>query len=432
MHDPWAALRHADYRRFLTTHFAATLGVQIQDVIVAWQMYLDTHDPLSLGLVGLAEALPNIAMSLLGGHVADRMDRRKLAMIATWVLLGCAVVLAFLAGLQGDAVHYRIIGAYCVVAISGMARAFLQPARTALAASMVPRELQANAITWRSTTWQLGAVVGPAMGGVLNAMVGPRGSYVADGVLIVIALFALAAIRYRDRPGAAEEEIPIWESVTTGIRYLKGQQVLLGAMTLDLFSVLFGGAVALLPIFVVEILHTGAWGLGLLRAAPAVGALSMSLYLAWRPPLQRAGRALLYAVAAFGIFTIGFGFSRAIWLSFACLMLAGAADMISVVIRSTLLQLLVPNHLMGRVTSVNAIFIGSSNEIGSFESGVAAHLLGAVPAVLLGGAITLGVVGGTAVWAPGLRNVGRLEDLKAGETRDERRETRDVARSLSS
>jgi MFS family permease len=413
MHDPWAALRHADYRRFLTTHFATTLGVQIQDVIVAWQMYLDTHDPLSLGLVGLAEALPNIATSLLGGHVADRMDRRKLAMIATWVLLGCAITLAALAGLKGDAAHYRVVSVYGVVAISGIARAFLQPARTALAAAMIPRELQTNAITWRSTTWQLGAVIGPAMGGILNASVGPRGSYLADGVLIVVALVALAAIRFRDVPNATADEMSIWQSLTIGIRYLKGQQVLLGAMTLDLFSVLFGGAVALLPIFVVEILHTGAWGLGLLRAAPAVGALSMSVYLAWRPPLQRAGRALLIAVAAFGVFTIGFGLARTIWLSFVCLALSGAADMISVVIRSTLLQLLVPNHLMGRVTSVNAIFIGSSNEIGSFESGLTARLLGAVPAVLLGGALTLGVVGGTAIWAPKLGKVGRLEDVKS-------------------
>lgn len=413
MHDPWAALRHADYRRFLTTHFATTLGVQIQYVIVAWQMYLDTHDPLSLGLLGLAEAVPNIAMSLLGGHVADRMDRRKLAMIATWVLLGCAMTLASLAGLRGEAAHYRVVSVYGVVAISGIARAFLQPARTALAAAMVPRELQPNAITWRSTTWQLGAVVGPALGGVLNAVVGPRGSYLGGGVLIVIALLALAAIKFRHVPAAADDAEPIWQSLTTGIRYLRGQQVLLGAMTLDLFSVLFGGAVALLPIFVVEILHTGPWGFGLLRAAPAVGALAMSVYLVWRPPLQRAGRALLLSVTGFGLCIIGFGLARTIWLSFACLVLSGAADMISVVIRATLLQLLVPNHLMGRVTSVNAIFIGSSNEIGSFESGLTARLFGAVPAVLLGGGLTLGVVGGTAIWAPKLGKVGRLEDVSA-------------------
>jgi MFS family permease len=412
MHDPWAALRHRDYRRFLLTHFVTTLGVQIQDIIVAWQMYLDTHDPLSLGLVGLAEALPNIAASLFGGHVADRMDRRKLAMISTWVLLGCALVLAALANLHGTATHWRVVSVYAIVAISGVARAFLGPARTALAAAMIPRALQTNAITWRSTTWQLGAVIGPAMGGILNAAVGARGSYLTDAFLIVVALISLALIQFRSIPGTAADRMPIGESLTVGIRYLKGQQILLGAMTLDLFSVLFGGAVALLPVFVVDILHTGAWGLGLLRAAPAVGALAMSLYLAWRPPLQHAGRALFRAIALFGIFTIGFGLSRSIWLSFVCLLLSGAADMISVVIRSTLLQLLVPDHLMGRVTSVNAIFIGSSNEIGSFESGVTAKFMGAVPAVLFGGFMTLGVVGATAWRAPKLRAVGRLDDVR--------------------
>ncbi len=411
MHDPWAALRHTDYRRFLTTHFATTLAVQIQDVIVAWQMYLDTHDPLSLGLVGLAEALPNIATSLLGGHVADRMDRGKLAMISTWVLLGCALTLAALAGLHGGAAHYRVISVYGVVAVSGIARAFLQPARTALAAAMVPREMQTNAITWRSTTWQLGAVIGPAMGGLLNAAVGPRGSYLVGAALVVVALVALAMISFRSVPATHDDDMPMQESLTIGIRYLRGQQILLGAMTLDLFSVLFGGAVALLPVFVADILHTGVWSLGLLRAAPAVGALAMSLWLAWRPPMRHAGRALLYAVATFGAFTIGFGLARTIWLSFACLAISGAADMISVVVRSTLLQLLVPDHLMGRVTSVNAIFIGSSNEIGSFESGVTAKLFGAVPAVLIGGVITLGVVGGTAIAAPKLRGVGRLDEV---------------------
>jgi MFS family permease len=415
MHDPWAALRHRDYRRFLATHFATTLAVQIMDVIVAWQMYLDTRNPLSLGLVGLAEALPNIMTSLLGGHVADRMDRRKLALISTWILLGCALVLAGLAGFHGPATHWRVVGVYGVVAITGIARAFLQPARTALAASMISCELQTNAITWRSTTWQLGAVIGPALGGLLNAAVGFRGSYITAGGLIGVGLIALAAIEFRGVPAAGSAE-PILRSLTSGIRYLRGQQILLGAMTLDLFSVLFGGAVALLPIFVADILHTGVWGLGLLRAAPAVGALATSVYMAWRPPLRHAGRALFIAVAAFGAFTIGFGLARTIWLSFACLALSGAADMVSVVIRSTLLQLLVPNHLMGRVTSVNAIFVGSSNEIGSFESGVTAKLFGAVPAVLLGGALTLGVVGGTAIWAPKLGAVGRLDSVGQSET----------------
>lgn len=414
MHDPRAALRLPDFRRFLLAHFTTTLGVQIQGVVVAWQMYLDTHDPLSLGLIGLAEALPNIAASLYAGHVTDRMDRRKLALVSTLVLLGCSLALAVLAGLPPESSHYRVMGAYLVIAVSGLARAFLQPARTALAASMVPRELQANAVTWRSTAWQLGAVVGPALGGVLNAAIGARGSYLVDAVLIATALVMLARIRFRSLPAAALVEEPILQSLSAGIRYLKGQQILLGAMTLDLFSVLFGGAVALLPIFAEDILHVGAWGLGLLRAAPALGAVLMSLWVAWRPPMQRAGRSLFLAITAFALATIAFGLARSLWLSFFCLLLGGAADMVSVVVRSTLLQLLVPDHLMGRVTSVNAIFIGSSNEIGSFESGLTAKLFGAVPAVLLGGGLTLGVVGITAKLAPALRRVGRLDEVGKG------------------
>jgi MFS family permease len=410
MADPRAALRLVDFRRFLAAHFATTVAIQIQGVVVAWQMYVDTHDPLSLGLIGLAEALPNIGTSLLGGHVADRMDRRRLAIIATTVLLVGALTLVLLAGLPSDRSHWRVVGVYLVIAATGITRAFLQPARTALAAAMVPRELQANAVTWRSFVWQFAAVLGPALGGVLFVTVGARGSYLVDAALLVVALGSLAAIRHRGVPASDRGE-DLLASLKAGITYLRGQQVLLGAMTLDLFSVLFGGAVALLPVFAAEILHVGAWGLGLLRAAPAIGAVLMSVTIAWRPPMQRAGRSLLWSVAAFGGCIIGFGLARTLWLSFAFLVLSGAADMISVVVRSTLLQLLVPDHLMGRVTSVNSIFVGSSNEIGSFESGVTAKLLGTVPAVLLGGGLTVGIVGLTAVWAPKLRAIGRLEDV---------------------
>lgn len=409
--DPWVSLRYADYRRFLMNYFATALGLQVAEVIVAWQMYLDTRDPLSLGLVGLAEALPNIAAALLGGHTADRVDRRRLAVTSTVILFICATALAVLAGLPPRLSGTRVVGVYIAVAIMGTARAFLQPARIALAAQMIPREHQANAVTWRSSTWQLGAVIGPALGGVLNALLGSRGGDIVAACLIAIGGLAIWSIGFRSPPRRNDGHEPMLKSLVAGIRYLRAQQVLLAAMTLDLFSVLLGGAVALLPIFVVDILHTGAWGLGVLRAAPAVGALCTSIWIASRPPMRRAGRSLLNAVAIFGVFTIAFGLARVMWLSFVCLAVTGAADMISVVIRSTLMQLLVPDHLMGRVSGVNAIFIGSSNEIGSFESGVTAKLIGTVPAVLLGGGLTIGVVGATAGLAPDLRAVGRLEDL---------------------
>ncbi|MBA2292556.1 MAG: MFS transporter, partial [Gemmatimonadales bacterium] len=264
MHDPWAALRIPDFRRYIVAHFTVTLGIQIQGVVVAWQMYLDTRDPLALGLIGLAEALPNIASALIAGHVADRMERRRLAMIATVALLGCSLALAWLGGLEGDDARVRIVGAYIVIGISGVARAFLQPARTALVAAMVPRALQANAVTWRSTAWQLGAVIGPAIGGLLNALVGARNSYLVDAALVTVSLLALGTITFRAVPVAAPSGESTMAAVMAGVRYLRRQRLLLGTMTLDLFSVLFGGAIALLPIFAADILHVGAWGLGLL------------------------------------------------------------------------------------------------------------------------------------------------------------------------
>lgn len=379
-------------------------------MVVAWQMYLDTRNPLSLGLIGLAEALPNVTIALLGGHVTDRSDRRRLALFATGAILVTAVALAWLAGLPAGEAAWRVRGVYLAVAIGGVARAFLQPARTALAAAMIPRDLQPSAVTWRSAVWQFGAVAGPALGGVLTGWIGVRDSYLVEVMLVLLAIGALARITFRGRPEPST--LSLRESLGEGIRYLRRQQVLLGAMTLDLFSVLFGGAVALLPIFAADILHAGVWGLGVLRAAPAVGAVVMSLWLAWRPPLQRAGPTLLWSVALFGLSTIGFGLARVLWLSFGFLAIGGAVDMVSVVVRSTLLQLLVPDHLMGRVTSVHGIFVGSSNEIGGFESGVTARLFGTIPAVLLGGAMTLVVVGITAHKVPALGRVGRLDEVR--------------------
>jgi MFS family permease len=296
---------------------------------------------------------------------------------------------------------------YGVILVSGVARSFLQPARTALSTELVPRELLANALTWRSTTWQGAAVGGPAIGGLIYGFAGAPMAYAIDTMLMGIAFVAVASIRHRS-PARAATASSIRQSLGEGIAFLRGQPVIVGAMTLDLFSVLFGGATALLPVFADEILRVGPEGLGVLRAAPAGGAVLVSLWLAHHPPVRRTGPVLLTVVALFGLTMIGFGLSTSYPLSVALLALSGGVDMVSVNIRSMLLQLLVPDRLLGRVAAVNQIFIGSSNEIGAFESGVAARLLGTATSVVVGGALTLGVVGATALRVPALRRMGAI------------------------
>jgi MFS family permease len=302
----------------------------------------------------------------------------------------------------------RVWPIYLVIFMSGIARSFLQPARTALSAELVPRPLYPNAVTWRSSTWQLAAVVGPAVGGLIYGFGDVTAAYAVDVCLMLAASLAIARIDHLPPNRTASRET-VAESLASGIRFVRGQPVVLGALALDLFSVLFGGATALLPVFADEILHVGPEGLGLLRAAPAAGAVVMSLALAHRPPLKRAGRTLLVNVALFGVSMIVFGLSRSFALSLGALVASGMVDTVSVVVRSTLLQVLTPEHLLGRVSSVNAIFIGSSNEIGAFESGVAARLLGTMPSVVLGGMATLLVVAVTAMRVPELR---RLREIR--------------------
>jgi MFS family permease len=415
-HDPYAALRVPDFRRYTVAVLALTLATQIQGVVVAWQIYALTRDPLSLGLIGLAEALPYISVALFAGHTADRVDRRTLVLLATAALVVCSGALLALALRPPPQQALLVRSLYLVIVVSGVARSFLQPARTALASELVPRALLPNAITWRSAVWQVAAVAGPAVGGLLYAWRGATAGYVVDVALLVAALLAFTRVaRVRvATPRAVAPAGSIVESLGEGVRWLRGQPVMVGAMTLDLFSVLFGGATALLPIFAAEILHVGPQGLGALRAAPAAGAVLTSLALAHRPPLRRAGPTLLVVVALFGVTMIGFGLSRSFPLSLALLAASGAVDMVSVVVRSNLLQLLTPEHMLGRVSSVNQIFIGSSNEIGAFESGVAAKLLGAAPSVVLGGVLTLVVVGATAAGIPALRRLGRIEDARVG------------------
>ena len=406
-HDPYVALRNRNFRWYVASLVAFTMGTQIQATVVAWQVYAITKDPLALGLVGLAEALPFIGAALHAGHVADRHDRKNLSLIALTVQALCVAALLTFTVQPDILAGGRIWPVYGVVFASGLARSFLQPARTALGAEIVPRETYANAVAWRSSLWQFAAVAGPAAGGILYGFSGPGAAYATATAFCTLAFLLFARIAYTRRPVAAQEST-IRENLTRGIRFLLTQPVLLGAQLLDLFSVLFGGAVALLPIFASEYLHVGPQGLGVLRAAPAAGAVVMSVFLAHRK-LRRAGRTLLLCVAAFGVCWIVFALSRSFWLSLTVLVISGMTDNVSVVIRSTLLTLRTPDHLLGRVSAVNQIFIGSSNEIGSFESGVAAKLLGAVNAVVLGGLVTLGVVGVTAWKIPALRRLDSLE-----------------------
>jgi len=408
-HDPYAALRFANFRRLILAYSTTTIAREAQIVVVGWQVYAITNDPLSLGLIGLAEALPFIAVALYAGHVADRANRRAIAIVGTiGIAISVAALLAFTL-IPGAIAAHRVWPVYAVIFASGIARSFTRPAVSALSAELIPRELYPSAVAWRSSTWQFSAILGPALGGLLYGFAGPAWSYVVVLVLTLASIVAFMLIAHPSQPPATAD-MGLSESLRIGLRFLWNQPVLLSAMTLDLFSVLFGGATALLPVFA-KILHVGPEGLGILRAAPAIGSLVIGIYIAHRPPFKRAGLTLFAAVAAFGVCMIAFALSRNFWLSFALLALSGVADNISVLIRGTLLQMLTPTELLGRVSAVNQIFIGSSNEIGAFESGVAARLLGTVPSVVFGGAMTLIVVAIIAMWSPPLRRMREIHSV---------------------
>jgi MFS family permease len=406
MTDPYAALRVPDFRRFIVFLAAQTLATMMQGVAVGWQLYQVTHDPLALGLVGLAEALPFITFALPAGHLADRVDRRRVSLSGLIVLASCSAALFTFSelGMVRPGTAWLVYG---VIFVSGIARSFLQPARTALAADLVPRPLYINSITWRSSTWQSAAVGGPALGGLLLALGGPSLTYGVAALLLIGAWVAMLRVAPYRNPLPAEGE-PRIAGLLQGVRFVLKQPVLLGAQTLDLFSVLFAGAEALLPLFAADILHVGAAGLGVLRAAPAAGSVLMSLFQSYRPLKRRMGRVLLVSVALYGLCISGFGVSRSFPLSVALLLMSGVFDNVSVVLRSTLIQTLTPRHLLGRVAAVNSIFIGSSNEVGAFESGVAARLIGAVPAVVLGGLVPILVVATIAWRVPQLRRLERV------------------------
>ena len=402
--DPYAVLRNGHYRRFLCAGMVATVGGQMQGVAVGWELYERTRSATALGLVGLAQVLPVILLALPAGHAADRHNRKHQLIVAHGLFVLASLGLALVSAYRGP------IGlVYVFLVLAGIGQAVNMPARWALLPQLVPREQVARAVTWNSSCWQVASVAGPALGGVVIALTrGATAAYLLDMVCSATVIALVAGIR--PRPSARDFEPISLRSLLAGLHFVFKTELILATITLDLFAVLFGGATALLPIYARDILQIGPTGLGWLRAAPSLGAFAMALLLAHRPPLRRAGPALLWSVGGFGLATIVFGVSRDPVLSFVMLALTGALDNISVVVRGTLVQVLTPDEMRGRVSAVNAIFIGSSNELGEFESGLAARLFGTVPAVVLGGIGTLLVVLAVPLIWPSVRRLGALHE----------------------
>ena len=401
--DAYAALRIPDYRRFLAMRLMMALSVQIMSVSVGYFVYDLTGDPLKLGLIGLTEAIPAIGISLWAGHLADKYNRRNILVGCVAVLLMCSAALLLLVlNREQMSPGLLLAGIYSVIFCTGLARGFFSPTNFAFLPQLVDKERLQNAIAWNSSTWQMASITGLGLGGVLYGFLGAHAAFVAMTGLGTLALMFVLQIAPRPVPPTDHMESALVR-IRAGLRFVFQNQLIVGAIALDLFAVLFGGAVALLPVFAKDILKVGPEGLGVLRMAMAFGAFPMGFLLAYRPLGAGAGRLMLACVAGFGLCMIGFGMSKIFWLSFLFLFLAGVFDEVSVFVRANLIQLKTPDNMKGRVSSVNSIFITSSNEIGAFESGLAASLLGTVPSVLFGGLMTLAVVG-VAWWkAPKLR-----------------------------
>jgi MFS family permease len=389
------------FLRLLAFRVQMVLAYQITAVVVGWHIYELTGDPLALGLVGLAEALPYFSCALFAGYAVDHHSRRMFGVLAAVMLFFNALTLmAVSAGwLHGDA----SLWIYSSIAFTGVARAFIAPTYSSLFALIMPREQYARAAGLGSSCFQFGLVLGPALGGIMVAWTGKTTAYAVAATLCLSAAVALLSLKMKEPPPA--ESVPVFTSIGQGLRFVYGNQVLLGAQSLDMFAVLFGGAVAMLPAFIHDVFHYGPEGLGILRAAPAVGAVITGLTLARHPINRHAGRWLLSAVAGFGLCIIGFALSSNFWVAGVMLLLSGICDGVSVVMRTTIMQLATPDEMRGRVSAINGIFIGSSNELGAFESGIAARLMGLVPSVIFGGAMTLAVVAATAKLAPKLRRL---------------------------
>lgn len=411
-HDPYAALRIRDFSVYMIARFCLTLGVQIQGVVVGIQIYklapgTTTDKALAMGYIGLAEAIPFIVLAIFAGHVADVVRRKKIIVISIGFLLICSWILFYVTWHPTLLLSLGTLPIYGIIFCTGIARGFLGPVFPAFQSQLIPRKLYGNAATWNSNLWQTAAVLGPALGGLLMGFISIRFAYGVSSTLITLSFITMNFVANHPLPPREVKE-KLKDSLTAGIRFVFGNQIMLSALCLDLFAVLLGGAVAMIPIFAHEVLDLGKNAdmyVGFLRAAPAAGSILMGIVMAHFPPTQKAGRNLHLAVSGFGLCIIGFAFSTNVYLSLLLLLVSGAFDMVSVVIRQTILQLLTPDNMRGRVSAVNGIFIGSSNEIGELESGLTAKLMGLIPSVAFGGCMTVIVVSTIMFLSPKLRKL---------------------------
>ncbi len=402
-HDPYAALRIRDYRLYMIGNFLSILGLQMQSAAVAREVYRRTHAPISLAYIGLVQVLPVLGLALIAGHAADRFNRRYIIMTAVLVISAGSAGLAVISALHGDV---RLM--YACLFFAGLARAFQQPAKASFLPHLVPRKVFTNAVTWNAAAFQLASVLGPAAAGILIGVFDSSAVVYACDASFALCFFAMLS-QVRDRRRSSERQPFTWENLAAGMRFVWQNKVILAASSLDMFAVLFGAAVALLPIYAEDILHVGSVGYGVMMAAPAAGAVFMSFVLSHRPPMKHAGRSLLGVVTGFGLATIVFGFSTWFPLSLAMLFLVGAMDNVSVVIRHSMIQLLTPDHMRGRVSAINGMFISISNEVGDIESGTVAQAFGATFSAVSGGIGTLAVVGVVALLFPQLHRFGKLD-----------------------
>ena len=402
-HGPYSVLRNRDFLLYLVGRFIASLGQQMLTVAVGWELYERTQSPLSLGLVGLTQMVPMVLLTLPAGHVADNYNRKRIILLMILVVALSSVGLTLISAFQAD-----VFWTYFCLLAAGIARTFLWPASAAFMPQLVSRRNFPKAVTWNSGSFHLSSVAGPALGGMLIAMTLSAASVYAINALAVLICFALMCF-VRSRHVAKVKEAMSVKNLIVGFKFVFNTRILFGIISLDMFAVLLGGATALLPVYAKDILGVGPTGLGWLQAALPMGSLLSAVILAHCPPMEKAGRALLWAVTAFGLSTIAFGFSTSFWFSLVMLFICGAVDNISVVVRHTLVQLLTPDEKRGRVSAVNSLFIGTSNELGGFESGFVAYLFNPVFAVVSGGIGTIAVVIVTALIWPEIRKYGRLD-----------------------